>query len=229
MATDWGLWPSAISSASALGGVLIGAGLTQWRESKRENDRRVRESNYLSILLLAHLDRFADGCLSVAYDDGTSEGQPAGGNGFHATTVALPQFDPLSLDVDWKVLPRDLMHKILYLPHRVEQLSSTISNKYEYDDAPEYACFFWARRHGFAVLGLEASDIARRLRNHSGVLEMPPIEEDQNRDESLRSIRDTITAERDAHNARLAASNRELFEGLQATKTSNKDKTTCPT
>jgi hypothetical protein len=62
---------------------------------------------------VSHLDRFANACLGVAHDDGTTYGAPAGKNGQHEVTVAAPEFKPLDIEVEWKVLPKDLMYDIL--------------------------------------------------------------------------------------------------------------------
>src|SRR3546814_9621353 len=113
---DWNVGPSLISAASGLCGVWLGGQLTSKREAGREKDRERRESSYLAILVVAHLDRFVDGCVQVSFDDGTSEGRPAGKDGVYCeATVPPPSFDPLNLSVDWKVLPADLMYGILNL------------------------------------------------------------------------------------------------------------------
>jgi hypothetical protein len=161
---------------------------------------------YLAIFVVAHLDRFADKCLHVAHDDGTEDGRPAASNGCHEVTVAPPTFDPLVFEVNWKALPAGLMYDILGLPHRVEQLHHHISGVGEYDDPPEYAEFFWARQHGYAVLGLEVSAIAQRLREYAELPSLPPNPNGWDRDAELRSIRDKIAGERAAYQLRLAAS-----------------------
>jgi hypothetical protein len=174
--------------------------VTGMREIRRERERIKKESSYLSILVIAHLDRFVDGCVQVSFDDGTSEGQPAGQNReFHEVTVRPPTFDPLSLDVDWKVLPVDLMYDILNLPYRTEQLANYVAHTGEFDDPPDYIEFFRARRHGYAVLGLEVSSIATSLRKYAGLPISVQVEGDWNRDEMLREQRDRIDRERIQH------------------------------
>lgn len=165
MAGELSAVPALISAASGLGGVWLGGWLTGSRERRREAEQNKKDASYLSILAIAHLDRFADGCLHVARDDGTSEGRPAGGDGeTYVYTVAAPAFDPLSLKVDWKVLPNDLMYSVLNIPYEQEQLNNRIAGIAEHDDFPEYAETFWARRRGYAELGLVVSATALRLR-----------------------------------------------------------------
>jgi len=155
--------------------------------------------------VVAHLDPFINGCVDVSFDDGTSEGRPAGQDGYHQSSFNTPEFDPLALDVEWKVLPADLMYGILNLSYQTEQLENDIANTWEYDDPPDYAETFWTRQHGFAVLGLEVSDLARRLRLHAGLPVDIPADSGRNRDDLLLEQRDKFVAARAAYELRRAA------------------------
>ncbi|MBI5926338.1 MAG: hypothetical protein HY836_12135 [Aquabacterium sp.] len=210
MAADPSFWasiaPSVVSAISGLLGVRLGGELTERREAAKEASLAKREASYLAILVVAHLDRYATGCLHVAYDDGTSEGSPAGGDGqFHQTTVTPPTFDPLSLQVDWKVLPVDLMYSVLNLPYKAEQLANHLASAYEYDDYPDFTDFFWARQHGYAVLGLEVSALARKLRLHAGLPLGNHAQGEWDRDTALRELKESIEAKRTAREARVAS------------------------
>jgi hypothetical protein len=200
------LAPSIVSALSGLGGVYLGGFLTGRRDAAKEDERLKREGSYLAILVVAHLDKFANGCWHVALDDGTSEGQPAGKDGvYHETTTTPPVFDPLSLQVDWKVLPVDLMYDILNLPHKADQLSNNLYGAHEFDQPPDYEEFFWARRHGYAALGLEVSALAKRLRLYAGLPTEDPTPGEWSRDEGLREQMERVETERAAYAARVAA------------------------
>lgn len=204
MAIEWSLVQSAITAVAGLGGVWLGGRLTWEREEKRERARELKEATYLAILVVAHLERFADSCLTVAFDDGTEEGRPAGSLGCWEPTVTPPIFDPLSFDVNWKALPSDLMYDILGMPYRIEQLEHDIAKVYEDDGPPDYTEYFWERRRGWAVLGLEFSELARRLRSHAG---LPPLSERPgfwSRDKQLWEIKKTMERAKNASEARLA-------------------------
>lgn len=203
MTSDWSFLPSLISAASGLCGVWLGGRLTWKRESLREAERVGKESSYLAILVVAHLERFANGCWSVACDDGTSEGRPAGRDGeYYMATSEIPTFDPLVLDVNWKVLPSNLMFEILNLPYKNEQLVSHIAGVGEFADPPDYTDYFWARQYGFAELGLEVSELSRQLRLHAGLLIAGVIAGEANRDDSLREKMTKITNERRNYKSR---------------------------
>lgn len=205
MELDWNFLPSLISAASGLSGVWLGGRLTSSREAKRERERLEKDASYLAILVVAHLDRFANGCLYVALDDGTSEGRPAGDNDFHRATVQPPVFDPLELKVEWKALPADLMYGILNLPYRAEQLASHVSGVWEFDDPPDFTETFWTRQYGYAVLGLEVSELALQLRQYAGLPIKPAKAGDWSRDDALREQRDKIAGEREAYERRRQA------------------------
>lgn len=195
-----------ISAISGLAGVGIGALLTHLRELRSEKIKDERDTSYLAILVVTHLDRFADGCLSVAYDDGTSEGWPAGKDGVYQTTVRPPGFAPLDIRVEWRVLPRALMYDILEIPAKQELLENQLSSVWEHDDPPEYADFFMHRQRDYADLGLKVSGIAKRLRQFAHM----PIEEDVpgkwNRDVAMQEMITRLDAERAAYEKRQAES-----------------------
>lgn len=211
MVSDWSFLPSIISAASGLFGVWMGGQLTWIREASKEKERIKKESSYLAILVVAHLDRLVNDCVRVALDDGTVEGRPAGTDGiYYVPTVELPTFSPLGLNVDWKVLPAELMYGILNIPYKIEQLANYIAGVWEFDDPPEHTEMFWARQHGFAVLGLEVSELVRRLRQHACLPMEVPLEGDWNRDGLLREQRDKITRAREDYEARLAGKNQQM-------------------
>ncbi len=193
-----------IGAGAGIFGTLLGNSFVAVKESLINRKKEERDSSYLAILVVAHLDRFANGCMHVAYDDGTAYGQPSGEGGEHRVTVSAPEFLPLDIKVEWKVLPRDLMYDILRIPDQREHIESRITGILEFDDPPEYGEFFWARRRDYAELGLRVSAVAKRLRKHAGI----PIEESSpgewNREVGMQEIIDKIDAERAAYEKRIA-------------------------
>lgn len=163
-----------ISATSGLLGVGVGAWLNHLRELRAERIKDKRESSYLAVVVVAHLDQFVNGCVAVAQDDGTSEGRPAGLDGeSYQTTVRPPEFAPLDITVEWRVLPRTLMYEILEIPTKQKALENQLGGVCEFDDPPEYADFFMHRRRGYADLGLKVLGIAKSLRAFAEM----PIEE----------------------------------------------------
>lgn len=185
MAIDSDLWPSIISAASGLIGAGLGGYLTIFNERSKEKHLERKSAAYLAVLVAAHLDQFASQCNDVAYDDGTSEGRPAGEDGQHQVTVSAPQFAPLQMEVDWKALPTDLMYAVLSLPQSQTEINQHLSVVQEFYDPPEHPEYFLTRQIEYARLALRASKTAARLRQHAGLPQYKSTVGEWDRDASL--------------------------------------------
>lgn len=171
--------PSLISAGSGLLGVLIGAlsnaGLTEWREHRREKKRVTSDLTYLAILVSSHLDRCMVECFAVAFDDGTAYGRPAGNNGqSYITTTSTPSFAPLDLEVEWNTLSQHLMQQVLEIPYKIERLERHLDSIDEFDDGPDHATYFEARQFGYCELGLKIVKLEGKLRHHAGISSETP-------------------------------------------------------
>jgi len=193
-----------ISAAAGISGVLLGNSFAAIKEWVIHRSKRQKDTAYLAIMVVSHLDRFANGCWHVALDDG-SAAQNSEQVEYEPSTKP-PEFQPLDIDVEWKVLPLDLMYSILQIPDQRNQVQNRLAGIAEYDqDFPYYEDYFYARRRDYAELGLQVSDLARRLREHA----MMPVKEttnpdDWNRDVSMRDIIQKLDEERKAREQREA-------------------------
>lgn len=192
-----------ISAGAGITGVILGNSFVAIKEWLKDSKKDGRDSAYLAILVVSHLDRFANACWHVALDDGTSEGRPAGRDGeYHKVTVSAPDFSPLEIKVEWKVLPKDLMYDILQIPDMREHIENRLSGVWDFDDPPDYTEFFWTRQRDYAELGLHISAVAKKLRRYADM----PVEEsppgDWNREVSLQEVIDKIDAKRAAYEKR---------------------------
>ncbi len=206
LSMDSGNVSAIISACAGIGGVLLGNSFLTIKEVAVSHFKRKKDAEYLAIIVVSHLNRFATGCLSVAYDDGTEEGRPAGGDGDYRPTTVPPTLDPLEIKVEWKSLPRDLMYSVLRIPDKQEQLLHRLP--YLGDDPWDYGEYFWVRQHGFAELGLEVLDVAKRLQKYAGMPTDEPVPGDWNREEAFREIMDSVSQKRAAYEKRIAE-NRE--------------------
>lgn len=201
---DSGNTSAVISAVAGISGVLLGALLTAFKEWMVSRSSRRKDTIYLAIVLISHLDRFANGCSRVAHDDGTVYGAPARPDGEHEVTTEAPVFQPLDLDVNWKILPKGLLYSILRLPDQRDQISSKLSQTFEFEfDPPEHTQFFWARRRDYAELGLRASDIAKQLKDLAGIPIEKPTADEWDRDKDFRAVIEEIDGKRAAHLERL--------------------------
>lgn len=196
-----------IGAGAGIFGTLLGNSFVAIKEWLANRKKEKRDSSYLAILVVSHLDRFANGCMHVALDDGTEYGRPAGNGEYNQVTVPAPEFLPLDIKVEWKVLPKDLMYDILQIPDKREHIENRIIGIWEFDDPPDYSEFFWARQRDYAELGLHVSAVAKKLRKHAGlqIEESPPGE--WNRDTAMQEIIDEIDKKRAAYEKRVADAN----------------------
>lgn len=154
------------SAIFGLLGVALGALLTVAREWWFLSRKTRKDAEYLSIQVSCELERYMAKCAEVVGDDGVCEGQ-TDENGYHSIQVQAPRFDPMSLDVEWKSLPADLMYEILDFPYRAEIANQAINFAFEYEAGPpEYWEGFEERQLQYATLGLAASQLAAKLRKH---------------------------------------------------------------
>lgn len=178
-----------ISAVAGISGVLLGNSFVLVKEwwAKRRNVHQA--TTYLGIIVVSHLDRFATECYEVCIDDGTWYGQPAGEDGHSKATTTAPTFRPLEIDVDWRLLPKELMYLILRIPDQQDQLHGKLRAIQDYDyDPPDHPEYFWTRRRGYAVLGLHVSDIVKKLRLHAGLPDGEPMPGEWDRDKSMSDV-----------------------------------------
>jgi hypothetical protein len=147
-----------VSGGAAFGGAIY----AQRNASARDESKRAQDLAYLASVLTAPLETYVQGCISVGYDDGTSEGRPAGDDGYHQATADTPVFVPRLIEVNWHALPADLMYDILAIPTRQQAIENYLSSE-AFHDPPDFAEFFWERGYKYAKLGQQVTSIAARL------------------------------------------------------------------
>lgn len=74
MTDRWSILQSLIAAGAGLGGVFLGGYMITRREEKRECLCVEKESGYLAILVVAHLDRLATKCLICPWMTGPVRG-----------------------------------------------------------------------------------------------------------------------------------------------------------
>jgi hypothetical protein len=180
-----------ISGLFGLGGVIVGAAITVAKDFWQQHRKDKKDAAFLVIQVSTALEKFSAHCASVAADDGTSEGPPGDGE-YHSIQVEDPKLDFDSLKVEWKSLPSNLMGEVLSLPYRLEIILHEISNAFEFADPPDYIEGFHKRRLRFSELGIEAHQLAQRLRNHVGLppLKGPEWDHIQYMKEQIQQIKD---------------------------------------
>lgn len=150
-----------------LAGVVIGGLIALGKDWLFAHRQSRKEGEYLVVMVAAHLDWFVMMCADAVMDDGLSYGQRTE-DGFLQIQTPTPLFEPEKLDVQWKALPVDLMADALEMPHRIRQANRKVSAAFEYAATPpDFSEGFSERSYQYAVLGMDAIALARRLREHS--------------------------------------------------------------
>ncbi|EGR2394546.1 hypothetical protein O1B03_003525 [Vibrio cholerae] len=144
-------------------GVVVGVlatGLKDWLVVVINTKRRKR---YLATRVVSLLDIFVDNCASVVKDDGTFRGQP-NSDGYYYAQVPVPDFNPLSLDVDWLSIKSELMHQILSFPNDIYIANSKIQSVREYvADPPDFPEYFEERQYQYSILAIKATQLINQL------------------------------------------------------------------
>ncbi len=149
----------------ALAGVLVGAILTVGREIFTEWRKDKKDAQYLAIRIVCIFDRFVEGCIAVAGDEGLYHGQPDA-EGLSRRQVDEPNFDIQLADVNWKSLPSELMYEILSFPNDLDDVKHIVNSTF--DDVASPPTFdegFEERQYQFSKLGLKASYLVGKLRS----------------------------------------------------------------
>lgn len=195
-------------------GVIIGAFLATLKDWWFHRVKKKEDQTYLAIQISCLLERFSTGCLEVAYDDGRSHGQPDE-HGYLSPQVKTPDFEPLSVDVNWKSLPTSLMYQILRLPSKIDDANAYISAASEYAASPpNFEEFFEARVEKYSELGLLAIELVEELRE---LAKFPadPSDDDWNPKARLKEAYDGVRAEISARNLRNQITAKQMAEQFQ--------------
>lgn len=154
-----------------LAGVVLGL-LFQWvQQAWTQRRERAANARYLAIRVACVLDKYIEDCLTVTFDDGYSEGRPAGKDGYAQAQIAAPAAPIFPGDADWKSINHELMYRLLALPRDVEIANHAIDAAAEHSTPPDYSDFFEERQFQYAKLGLSAFDITKDIRR---IYAIPP-------------------------------------------------------
>ena len=159
----------AVSEAIwGLVGVVVGGSMTIAKDSVSAWRQSRKVGSFSAVRLASILREYADHCIDVVGDDGTSHGMPAGrtesGEEYYAAQVRLPDPPNYLDEIGWRSLPNDLMFRALSLPNKARLTDRHIEGVSEFVAFPPgYEEYFDARQEGYARLGLEALTLAEDL------------------------------------------------------------------
>lgn len=181
-------------------GILIGSFITGYKDIWLNFKNNKSSSEHLAIELICLFDSFCQNCTDVVSDDGTFHGQP-NRDGYCEVQAPLPEFKLPNKNIDWKLLPVQIMYQVLSFPNSIEYANKYIDSAFEHANPPDYYMGFEERQYQYSMLGLEAANISSELR---AMCKLPsleygnwnPIDSLNRARESIENIRD----ERDKQN-----------------------------
>lgn len=157
------------SAIFGLVGVIVGSISTIIKNWWLHYIKAREEAKYFSILIVFALDRFVEGCTSVVYDDGLSEGS-YGSDGCRSIQVESPNFEPQLLVGEWKCLPVELSYAILDFPNHIRSADGSVSYAFEFNDCPpDHNLGFEERQYLYAQLGCKAIKLADKIRANASL------------------------------------------------------------
>jgi len=200
-------------TAYVLIGVVLGVLLNAMKEWWFQKGKSKKDLEYLAIRISCALDSFVNGCADVVADDGLCCGQ-LDQDGCRSIQTKTPNFDPLSFEVEWKALPANLMYEVLSLPNQLEAANHKISGAFEYAASPpDYEEGFEERQMQYATLGLQAHDLASKLRSIGKLPhQVAPTPEEWNPVQFMKEEIDKIEKLQEERNARHKALMQEINE-----------------
>lgn len=158
-------------------GVILGGGISIAKDFVAYWASRRRTGRYAAVRLIAVLNDYGQGCVSVVSDDGTCEGRPAGkteqGEEYYDPQVATPEPPTFPDDIDWRSISFKVMYRILSLPNIARETDRYIASSAEHSFPPNYDELFSARQKGYAHLGLESVNLIKDLRREFRLPETP--------------------------------------------------------
>lgn len=164
MATDI---PAAVPILAALigaAGALLGIAISFGRDWYGQKLKDGQQRNFVALRIAAELDDFAIRCTLAAGDHGQPEIQQCGQEEY-VPEYPSPDFQLDYSSYDWRLLPKDLLMRILELPHLTKRAHVYLSEVIEYgNDPPYHQEYFNERSLQFGRLGLKAAQVARDLR-----------------------------------------------------------------
>lgn len=157
---------SCIDTRTITGG-LFGAGLVWFGEIVRAKYKKSKNAHYLAVRFIPILEQFLDSSYAVAFDDGTSQGMPAGGDGTYESQRKEPILK-LPTDVDWKSIDKKLLERIMQISSDLYLVNKTLEGEAEFADPP-YSEFMSIRQYQYAKFSIKCDDVLKDIRTITSI------------------------------------------------------------
>lgn len=155
---------AAIGAGAALLGVALSFGRDWFVQRLKDGEQRT----FVAIRLAAELEDFATRCALAASDHGEPQIQTHGQEEYVAR-YSTPEFEIDYSGYEWRLIPKDLLLRILEMPYLVRRAHAYLEGVNEFiASPPNYEEFYSERSIKFGLLGAAALRLAQDLRVRHG-------------------------------------------------------------
>ncbi len=183
-----------IAAVIGAGAALLGTALSFGRDWFVQRLKDGEQRTFVAIRLAAEFEDFAIRCALAAGDHGEPQIQSHGQEEYIAR-YSTPKFEIIYSEYEWRLIPKDLLLRVLEMPHLVQRAHTSIAWVSEFcADPPFYEAYYSERSLKFGHLGLAALKLAQDLRvRHGATPVIASIDPDDSYD--LESHLDEIIAD----------------------------------
>lgn len=155
---------AAIGAGAALLGIALSFGRDWFVQRLKDGEQRT----FVAIRLAAELEDFATRCALAASDHGEPKIQ-AHGQEEYVARYSTPKFEIDYSGYEWRLIPKDLLLRVLELPYLVCRSHAYLDGVSEFvAGPPHYEEFYTERSLRFGNLGLATLKLAQDLRVRHG-------------------------------------------------------------
>lgn len=191
-----------LAASIGAGAALLGTALSFGRDWFVQRLKDGEQRTFVAIRLAAELEDFATRCALAASDHGEPQIQLHGQEEY-VPRYSTPEFKLDYSGYEWRLIPKDLLLRILEMPFLVSRAHAYLDEVYEFvAGPPDYEEFYSERSLRFGRLGSAALKLAQDLRvRHGATPIISSIEPDDDYDlEShlLEIVSDVLKSKRSA-------------------------------
>lgn len=155
---------ASIGAVSALIGVALSFGRDWYVQKLKDGEQRT----FVALRLAAELEDFAMRCAQTASDHGEPVLQ-AHGQEEYVSRYPAPELMIDYAGYEWRLISKDLLMRVLELPHLVRRAHLILDDVREHAaDPPFYGEYYSERSLRFGQLGIRALKVAQDLRVREG-------------------------------------------------------------
>jgi hypothetical protein len=156
-----------VQTFSGFAGAIVGGLIVVIGQHILSELLRGRSARYAAMRIVCTLGEFSGKCIDVAFDDGTSNGRPAGrtsaGEALYVPQVDLPKKIQFPDDIDWKSMDAKLMYGALKISNDALSAVRYIAFVEENFSGGDQWDIIEERRAKYAALGLQALRLTKSL------------------------------------------------------------------